>query len=312
MEPLLYIGLAVLLDVLVGDPHWLPHPVVAIGKGIRALETVLRTRCRKLRMAGVVLGGTVVVVSAAVAWSLSLIHPAIEVYLLFAALAPRCLGDEARKVYRSLVGGTLEQARLQVSMLVGRDTAELDASQVTKATVETVAENTTDGVIAPLLFMLLGSLLGAAVPFAWAFKAASTLDSMVGYKNEKYMDLGRFSARLDDVFNWIPARITGMLLCAASFLCRQDAGRAWRVLWRDHANHPSPNSAWSEAATAGALGVRLGGGAFYGGRWVEKKTLGDALREPEPADIPRTIRLMWVTYGLALVVFGSLAAVSLR
>ena len=308
MEPLLYIGLAVLLDALAGDPHWLPHPVVAIGKLIRLLEKVLRARCRSLRGAGVVLGVTVVAVSAAVAWGISLIHPVLRIYLLYAALAPRCLADEARKVHRSLRHGTLEDARRQVSMLVGRDTAALDAAGVTKATVETVAENTTDGAVSPLLFMLLGSLFGAAVPFAWAFKAASTLDSMVGYKNEKYLDLGRFSARLDDVLNWVPARVTGVLLCAAAWLCRLDARRAWRVLWRDHANHPSPNSAWSESAVAGALGIRLGGGAFYGGRWVEKKTLGDALRGPEPDDIVRTVRLMWVTYVLAFVLSGGLVA----
>ncbi len=308
MEALLWIGLAVLLDVLVGDPHWMPHPVVAIGKFIAFLESVLRKLCRNLRLAGVFLGVTVVGVTAVVAWALSLLHPVVQVYLLFAALAPRCLHDEAIKVRRTLKSGTLEEARRQVSMLVGRDTAALDVQQVTKATVETVAENTTDGVIAPLLFMLAGSLFGFAVPFVWAFKAASTLDSTVGYRNEKYLELGCFSARLDDVLNWIPARITGILICAAAFLCRLDAGGAWRMLWRDHANHPSPNSAWSEAATAGALRIRLGGGAFYGGRWVEKKSLGDAKRIPEPDDIAKACGLMWVTYGLVLLVFGGLAA----
>lgn len=306
MEVLLWILLAVALDTLLGDPHWLPHPVVAMGRLISALERLLRPRARNLRRAGVVLGLAVVLLSAAVAWALSLIHPAVQVYLLYAALAPRCLHEEARKVRRALQTGTLEQARAQVAMLVGRDTAALDAGHITKATVETVAENTTDGVISPLLYMLLGGLFGFAVPLVWAFKAASTLDSMVGYKNEKYIDLGRFSARMDDVFNYIPARITGVLLCAAAFFCRLDARRAWRILWRDHANHPSPNSAWAESAAAGALGLQLGGGAFYGGKWVQKKTQGDPVKEPEPQDIGRACALMWVTYGETLLLFGGM------
>lgn len=223
------IFLAVLLDIILGDPHWLPHPVVAVGKLAEWLEKGLRARMRNLRHAG-----------------------------------------------------------------------------VCRATVETVAENTTDGVIAPLLFMLAGSLFGMAVPLVWAFKAASTLDSMVGYKNDRYLDMGRFSARLDDVLNFIPARVTGVCLCAAAFFCRFDARGAWRVLWRDHANHPSPNSAWAEAAAAGALGIQLGGGAFYGGQWVEKKTIGDACRSVEPEDIRKACLLMWVTYAGVLMVGGLL------
>ena len=304
MEAILPILLAVALDALLGDPHWLPHPVVAIGKLIALLEKQLRNRCGNLRRAGVVLGCVTVLLTAGLAWALASLHPALQVYLLYAALAPRCLRDEARKVYRALTCGTLEEARQQVSMLVGRDTRALDAEGVTKATVETVAENTTDGVISPLLFMLLGSLFGAAVPLVWAFKAASTLDSMVGYRNERYLDLGRFSARLDDVLNYVPARVTGLLICAAAFLCRYNAGGAWRVLWRDHANHLSPNSAWAEAAVAGALGIRLGGGAVYGGQWMEKKTMGDAQRSSKPEDITGTCRIMWVTYALALILFG--------
>lgn len=312
MEPLLWIGLAVALDAVLGDPHWLPHPVVAVGKLISALEKFLRPRSKNLRRAGAALGLITVLVTAGVAWALSLIHPAVQIYLLYAALAPRCLHNEARKVQRTLETGTLEEARQQVSMLVGRDTAALDAEHITKATVETVAENTTDGVISPLLYMLLGSLLGIATPLVWAFKAASTLDSMVGYRNERYIDLGRFSARMDDVFNYIPARVTGVLLCAAAFFSRLNPRNAWRILWRDHANSPSPNSAWAEAATAGALGVQLGGGAFYGGQWFEKKTQGDALRNAEPRDIGRTCALMWVAYGEALLAFGGVVFALLR
>lgn len=306
MEILLWIVLAVVLDAVLGDPHWLPHPVVAVGKLISALEKFLRPRSKNLRRAGVALGLITVLVTAGVAWALSLIHPVVQVYLLYAALAPRCLHNEARKVRRTLETGTLEQARAQVAMLVGRDTAALDAEHITKATVETVAENTTDGVISPLLFMLLGSLFGIAVPLVWAFKAASTLDSMVGYKNDRYIDLGRFSAKMDDVLNYIPARITGVLMCAAAFFCPLSPRNAWRILWRDHANSPSPNSAWAESAAAGALEVQLGGGAFYGGKWFEKKTQGDALRSAEPRDIDRTCALMWITYGMVLLLFGGI------
>jgi adenosylcobinamide-phosphate synthase len=312
MEALLWIAVAVALDAVLGDPHWLPHPVVAVGRLISALEKFLRPRAKNLRRAGVALGLTVVLLTGGAAWALSLIHPAVQVYLLYAALAPRCMHSEARKVRRTLETGTLDEARAQLSMLVGRDTAALDAGHITKATVETVAENTTDGVISPLLWMLLGSLFGAAVPLAWAFKAASTLDSMVGYRNEKYIDFGRFSAKMDDVFNYIPARVTGVLMCLAAFFCRLDARNAWRILWRDHANHPSPNSAWAESAAAGALGLQLGGGAFYGGKWVEKKTQGDALKQPEPKDIGRVCALMWVTYAEALVVFGGIVFLLFR
>jgi adenosylcobinamide-phosphate synthase len=312
MKELLWIGIAICVDILLGDPHWLPHPVVAVGKLISTLERFLRRRMKNLRKAGVVLGLAVILLTAGAAWLLSLIHPVVQIYLLYAALAPRCLHTEARKIRKTLENGTIEQARHQVSMLVGRETAQLNKEQIVKATVETVAENTTDGVISPLLYMLLGSLFGWAVPLVWAYKAVSTLDSMVGYKNEKYIDLGRFSARADDVFNFIPARITGVFMSTAAFFCGLNGRAAWRIMIRDHANHPSPNSAWSESAAAGALGLQLGGGAYYSGKWVEKKTQGDALKQAEPKDISRVSALMWATYGLVSAVFGGAVYILFR
>lgn len=292
--------IAVGLDVVLGDPSWLPHPVQLIGQFITVLEKFLRQQIKNEAVAGVWLGSLTVLVSAGIAWGLSCLHPWVRIYLMYAALAPRCLMNEALAVKRVLQQGNVLAARQQLSRVVGRDTASLSATDIIRATVETVAENTADGVIAPLFYLLLGLPWGLSVPFVWAFKAASTLDSMVGYKNQRYFYLGRFSARLDDVLGYLPARITGLLLPVAAWLCRQDARLAWRMLWRDHGKHASPNSGWSEAAMAGALRLRLGGGAYYQGKWVEKPTLGEALRLPEPRDITRACCLMWATYIILL------------
>lgn len=302
MQGFIEIAAAIALDGFLGDPYWLPHPVAVIGKLVKALEGILRKRCSNRHAAGVLLGCVVVLTCAALAYCLSLLHPVVRVYLLYAALAPRCLAGEAGKVRKVLVNGTLEQARGRLSMLVGRETDKLSKEQVIRATIETTAENATDGVVAPLLFMLLGAPFGLAAALVWAFKAASTLDSMVGYRNDKYLDLGRFSAKLDDALNFVPARIAGVLMCVAAALCGLSAKRAWKTMLRDHAKHESPNSGWTESAAAGALGVELGGGAYYFGKWVEKASLGEPLRTPEPGDIRKTCALMWVAYGLLVVI----------
>ena len=180
-------------------------------------------------------------------------------------------------------------------MIVGRDTDSLDEQGIARATVETIAENASDGVIAPMLYMAVGG-----VPGAMAYKAVNTLDSMVGYKNERYLNLGRAAAKLDDVVNYVPARVAGVLMCAAAHLAGFDAKRAWKVFRRDRRNHTSPNSAHTEAACAGALGVQLGGGNYYFGEYVEKPTIGDDVRPIEAEDIPRANKLMYVTAGLSL------------
>ncbi len=293
--------IAVGLDIVLGDPAWLPHPVQFIGRLITALEKFLCQQIKNEAVAGVWLGSLTVLISAGIAWGLSCLHPWVRIYFMYVALAPRCLMNEALAVQRVLKRGDLSAARQQLSRVVGRDTASLSTADIIRATVETVAENTADGVIAPLFYLLLGLPWGLSVPFVWAFKAASTLDSMVGYKNRRYFYLGRFSARMDDVLSYLPARITGLLLPVAALLCWQDAGLAWRILWRDHGKHASPNSGWSEAAMAGALRIRLGGGAYYQGKWVDSPTLGEALRLPKPRDITRACCLMWAVYGLQLV-----------
>jgi adenosylcobinamide-phosphate synthase len=221
-------------------------------------------------------------------------------------LSARNLADEAEGVRRAL-DISLEAGRKRVGRIVGRDTANLSKREILCATIETVAENLTDGVISPMLYLALGGpVLGMA------FKAASTLDSMIGYLNEKYRDVGWFAAKADDLWNYIPARITGLLMCLAAFPVGLDGGRAFRTMARDHANHLSPNCAWSESAAAGALGVQLGGDHEYFGQVVRKPTIGDDLRPPEGEDIRRMNRLMFATAGLMLALIAGISAVAYK
>ncbi|WP_368257799.1 adenosylcobinamide-phosphate synthase CbiB, partial [Citrobacter sp. RTP31023st1_F3_RTP31023_210422] len=233
------------------------------------------------------------------------IHPwfgwVVEVWMIFTVLAGRCLANAALDVERPLRANNLAESREKLSWIVGRDTSQLQPKQINRAVVETVAENTVDGIIAPLFFLLLGG-----APLAMAYKAVNTLDSMVGYKHEKYRAIGMVSARLDDVANFIPARLSWLLLGVAAFLCRQDGVRALQLGWRDRYNHSSPNCAWSEAAVAGALGIRLGGPNDYFGERVEKPWIGDQQRDISVDDISQTIRLMWVASTLALALFIAL------
>lgn len=297
------------LDVLIGDPPRWPHPVRWMGNLITVIQSLVRRYCRSdraLRIGGALLWLAVVGLTWGLSWAVlnvaRHIHPwlgwGIEVWLIFTLLAGRCLADSAREVERPLRAGDLAQSREKLSWIVGRDTSQLQPEQINRAVVETVAENTVDGIIAPLFFLLLGG-----VPLAMAYKAVNTLDSMVGYKHEKYRAIGMVSARLDDIANYIPARLSWLLIGLAAFLCRDDGERALRIGWRDRYCHSSPNCAWSEASVAGALGIRLGGPNDYFGERVEKPWIGDAVRDISVDDIPRTIRLMWVASTLALVLF---------
>ena len=307
-------GLAVLggfvLDAVFGDPAWLPHPVVLMGKCISKLEKALRARFPKTQqgelLAGAVLAfclpvGTFLVTSA-VCLLAAKISPwlglAVQMFWCGQALAAKGLVQESRNVYGELVKPDLPAARKAVSRIVGRDTENLTAEGVTKAAVETVAENASDGVIAPLLYMLLGG-----APLALTYKAVNTMDSMVGYKNETYLYFGRAAAKLDDVANYIPSRLAALLWAAAAALTGNDAKGAWRIWRRDRRNHASPNSAQTESACAGALGVQLAGPAYYFGEYYPKPTIGDALRPIEPQDILRADRMMYAASVLALV-FG--------
>lgn len=297
------------LDFIIGDPHSWPHPVRWIGNLINAVQRAVRRMCHTdlaLRIGGGVMWLVVVGLSYAVAWGVlrlaASVHPwlgfGVEVWMIFTVLAGRCLAQSAQAVERPLRVGDLAESRIKLSWIVGRDTSQLQPEQINRAVVETVAENTVDGIIAPLFFLLLGG-----APLAMAYKAVNTLDSMVGYKHEKYRAIGMVSARLDDVANFIPARLSWLLIGLAAFICRDNGARALRIGWRDRKNHSSPNCAWSEATVAGALGIRLGGPNDYFGERVNKPWIGDAHRPIAIDDISRTIRLMWVASTLALLLF---------
>ena len=300
--------LGFLLDLAFGDPRWLYHPIRLIGNLIAWAEKPFRAAFPKSEKgelaAGTFFAVFVVAVSTAVPALLLVLASrlsswlvfALEVFWSFQILAAKSLKSESMKVYAALKEGDLPKARKAVSMIVGRDTQNLTEEGVAKAAVETVAENSSDGVIAPLLFLALG---GPALGFF--YKAVNTLDSMVGYKNDTYLYFGRFSAKLDDVLNFIPSRISGLLLVLASPLAGLSMEGAWKIFRRDRRNHASPNSAQTEAAAAGALGVQLAGDAYYFGKLYKKPTIGDPLRPVEYEDIRRVNRLMYVAVCLALV-----------
>ena len=296
------------LDSIFADPAWLPHPVVFMGKCISGLEKFLRARLPKTQQ-GELLGGAVLafclpvgtfLLTSLVCMGAAKLSPwlglLVQMFWCGQALAAKGLAQESRNVYAQLQKNDLPAARKAVSRIVGRDTQNLTAEGVTKAAVETVAENASDGVIAPLLYMLIGG-----APLALTYKAINTMDSMVGYKNETYLYFGRAAAKLDDAANYIPSRIAALLWAAAAAVTGNDAKGAWRIWRRDRRNHASPNSAQTESACAGALGVQLAGPAYYFGEYYPKPTIGDALRPIEPEDILRADRMMYAASLLALV-----------
>ncbi|WP_193377095.1 adenosylcobinamide-phosphate synthase CbiB [Geobacter sp. OR-1] len=316
LAPLMVAG-AVLLDLVLGDPRWFPHPVVAIGTLIKRAEPLLRRIVKNERAAGLLLVVIVVGVSAGTVGLLlrlaGLIHPlaaqAAGMVIGYTCLAARSLHLESAQVAGSLLKGDLVAARASLAMIVGRDTGHLDEPEIWRATVETVAENSSDGVIAPLFFLLIGGPV-----LAIAYKAVNTLDSMVGYKNDRYLLFGWGAARFDDLCNWVPARLTGVLMVLAAPLVGLSGRNAWRMMRRDGRNHSSPNSGVPEAAAAGALGVRLGGVNRYFGQEVLKPVIGDPLRQLDAAAWQGSVRLMYGAEGVllvawltALAVFGRLA-----
>jgi adenosylcobinamide-phosphate synthase len=297
---------AVLVDLAVGDPRRIPHPVVIIGRGIGVLEKWLYApegRTRR-RLNGAVLVGIVVIASFAVVSALlivaEMIHPwlfyAAQVWLISTTLAAKGLKDAAMDVYRRLRAGDLAEARKRVGMIVGRDTANMDEREVTRAAVETVAENTVDAFVSPLFFALLGG-----APLAMLYRAANTLDSMIGYKNERYIHFGWAAARFDDVLNYVPARLCGLMAAlAAMFVPGMSAARTVQSVRRFARLHPSPNSGIPEAAFAGAIGIQLGGINVYGGKVSKRAHLGWPLKELAAADIQASVRLLYMIVALFL------------
>ncbi len=303
-------SLGCLLDIIIGDPHWIPHPIRWIGHLIGWLEKRLNKKgldARILKLRGLCLVIIVVFVPSIICLSIMALLYRLNVCAGIGAeaivtcymLAGRSLCNESMKVYKALSAGDLEAARTAVSMIVGRDTAALDKEGIIKATVETVAENTSDGVIAPLIYLAFGGPVLGVI-----YKSINTMDSMIGYKSERFRDFGYFAAKLDDAANYLPARISALLMILASFVLGRDYDykNAARIYKRDRFKHASPNSAQCESVCAGALGIRLAGDASYFGKKVSKPYIGDTLREIENKDIIRANRLMFVTAALAYVI----------
>ncbi len=307
MMILLALVIGFILDILLGDPPKLPHLVIGIGKAISAMEKGLRGFFPKTSQgefgAGLIMAILLPVVAFGLTWLLLYLcglmglwlRLILESLLCWQCLAMRSLGRAGMKVYEALITGNLAAARLAVGQIVGRDTATLDASGISRATVETVSENTSDGVIAPMLFMAVGG-----APFAVFYKVINTMDSMVGYKNERYLYFGKAAARLDDIANFVPARLAGLLIVLSAYFAKLDLRKAWHIFLRDRYNHKSPNSAQTEAACAGALHVQLGGASSYFGKLVHKPTLGDDDRPIKPKDILRANSLLYWSSGLCL------------
>jgi len=306
---------AYVLDLLLGDPRWLPHPVRLVGRSARILEAALPRMLGRNQFSGLIF--TLLIVGGAGWGTWALIRLASGVhyglglatttYLLYASFAARDLDAHATRVAKALQRDDLPAAREKLSRIVGRDTAALDEREVVRGAVESVAESTLDGVLAPLFFAAIGG-----APAAIAFKAASTLDSMVGHKTERYLRFGWASARLDDVLNWIPARLAKLIYPAASLLIGLRPGTTWTISWRDGRNSPSPNAGISEAALAGALGVRLGGTNTYDGIPEDRPFVGDPLRALEAADIRRSVAWMYASSFLALILFAGARFAALR
>ena len=315
----LLILIGVLLDWLIGDPPWLPHPIIAMGKTIGFLNKKLNhgkhRRAKGFLLLFLVLGltGAIVFGLQWLLYSINIyLYMIFNLYLIVTALAAKTLAIEVRKVITALMGGDIEVSRVQVGYLVGRDTSELKEKEIIRATVETTAENTIDGVLAPIFYLLLGAL----IPVPWLnpvmlvmlYKATNTLDSMVGYVQEPYKDFGYASAKFDDLVNFIPARLGSIFMLVAGMFLGYTFNDGCRIFKRDRHNHKSPNSAHPESVVAGLLGIQLGGTNQYFGEILEKPTIGDAKSPLEILDIRETITIM---YGseVVLMVFATLMAV---
>jgi len=305
MEPL-KILCAYLLDLAFGDPHWLPHPVRIIGRAINFLEEKLRIgrseaslRIRGLLLTVIIVGGSAFITYVLLVASKrinAIFGIIVWTFLAYTALALGDLSLHARNVMEKIRNNDMDGARQDLSFMVGRDTKNLSEEKIITATVESIAENTNDGIVAPLFYLFLGGPV-----LAIAYKAVNTLDSMVGYKNERYMHFGWFSARLDDVVNFIPARISGLLICLASLIRAENSKWAFKIMLRDGRNHPSPNSGVSEAAMAGALGMRLGGPSTYGGIRLDKPYIGESMAPVRSILIPEALKISTLASFLMLI-----------
>jgi len=294
-----------LIDCILGDPYNFPHPVRLIGKLISYTEKIMRKLFpEKLYLGGVMMSFTVIILSSVIPLLILIICYNINIFLgiiiesimCYYLTAAKCLRDESIKVYNALSENDTEKARKAVSMIVGRDTENLNREGIIKAAVETVAENTSDGVTAPVFYMTIG---GASLGFF--YKAVNTMDSMTGYKNDKYIDFGRFPAKLDDIMNFVPSRLTAVIMIISAYILGYDGKSAYKIWRRDRFNHASPNSAQTESVCAGALNIRLAGDAYYFGKLHKKPYIGDNIRTVENEDIQRANKLMYLTAVIMLV-----------
>lgn len=312
MTAIMPIIIGFVIDSFIGDPYNLPHPIRLIGRLISKLEKFIRKRFRNLHAGGVFLALTVIFISAVVPffilyfyYRLNIIFGIlIEGIFCYYLIAPKCLRNESMKVYSAIKIKDTEKARKAVSIIVGRDTQCLDESGIIKAAVETVAENTSDGVTAPIMYMSLGGAV-----FGFIYKAVNTMDSMIGYKNDKYINLGRFAAKLDDAFNFIPSRLTAAVMILSAYILGMNGKNAFRIWKRDRRKHASPNSAQTEAVCAGALEIRLAGDAYYFGKLHKKEYIGDDIRPIENEDIRRANKLMYCTSIIVLIVSVSIRGI---
>jgi len=299
------------LDILFGDPQWITHPIIIMGKIINNFEDAFLPKvagksARKQRRAGFWFALCCIAAFTGIFAALGNLfwrrghfwHFCYQAFACFIFLAAKGLKKESMKVYDALKSNDIEKARYEVSMLVSRDTAHLDVEGISKACIETVAENACDAFVAPMMYFLLGGAVGIAF-----YKAVNTLDSMVGYKNDKYLHFGWFSAKLDDVLNFIPARAAGFIMALSADLAGFSSKRAMKIFWRDRLNHDSPNSAHTEAACAGALGIKLGGDSYYFGQVKSKPTIGDSLKPVEAEDIARANKLVYLGNFVCMILF---------
>ncbi|GAA0122470.1 MAG: cobalamin biosynthesis protein [Clostridium argentinense] len=304
---IIYVLIAMIIDFLLGDPSWLPHPIIYIGKLISKLESYFR-KGEKSDEGLRICGGLIVLIVCFVTYiipyillKLSLINiylfHGLNIFIIWTTLAANSLHKAAIEVYKSLERKDIEDARVKLSYIVGRDTKNLEEDEIIRADIETVAENSSDGIIAPIFYAILGG-----APLAMMYKGVNTMDSMLGYLNKKYKFIGFFPAKVDDLFNLIPARLTGILMCLTSFVVGGTIEDSFRIMIRDRKNHKSPNCAYPEAAAAGAMKIQLGGTNTYFGELVYKPTLGDRIKSLEASDIKQSIKLMYSSEILLVLI----------
>jgi len=305
------IFISYILDLILGDPHNLPHPVRLIGSVVSLAEKFIRKLLPKNKKYEIIGGLLLVLLISFLSFTIPFymlliaekinhnLKLIIEIYFCYKLIAVKSLKKESMKVYYSLKENNIENARLMLSYIVGRDTKQLDEKHIINATVETIAENTSDGVVAPIFYMALGGL-----PLMFLYKAINTMDSMVGYKNKKYLYFGKVAAKTDDIANYIPARIAALFMIAASFICKFDYKNAVRIYKRDRLKHSSPNSAHTEAVCSGALNIMLGGDCYYFGKLYKKNYIGDDIRKCQKEDIVKANKLLYVTSFISVIILS--------